>query len=250
MNIKPLLKSFVGIVLLGIIATGCKKTIIKNYYCDCDMDTCSTEPPCTETSSWIGAYGAETSTYVADNTFIGNGIAHLSNSPYTGTYFTGYILNIPECRNYSADSIKFEARVKNPLSEGAIEELDVTLLIYGDQDSAIVNYVGRDYKLAETQLGLYQSTSLLTNVPELVQLFQDWTTVSLEAKNGILSTYRNGVLLKSYDYSAKSLGKLKKIQIGFKGTGSVDWVKVYDNSGTVRIKEEFNSGNSSHVEWF
>jgi hypothetical protein len=244
MKIRTLIGALCGIVMVIIITTGCKKVIVNNYYCEC-------KDSCTETSSWYGIYAIPGSnTYVADNTFISNGIAKLSNSPYGGMWFTGYRLELPECREYSADSLKLEARVKNPVSEGAIEELDVALVIFGDKDTAWVNYVGRSHRQSFTHLGLYNSTNELNNAPELVQLFQDWTTVSLEVKNGVISTYKDGVLIKSYTIAGgKKVGKLRKINVGFKGTGSVDWVKVYDNGGTTLFKEEFNNGNSSNVEW-
>ena len=61
----------------------------------------------------------------------------------------------------------------------------------------------------------------VANDPGLIQLFQDWTLVELEAKNGILSVYNNGTLIKSIEYNTtgKNLqrGKLKNISVGFKG---------------------------------
>lgn len=244
MKLRALIGTICGIALIVVFSTGCKK-IINNYYCGCKEDTCD------ETSSWIGTYAIPgSSTDVADNTFISGGIAKLANSPYGGMWFAGMRLELPECREYSADSLKLEARLKNPVGEGAIEELDVALLIYGDKDTAYVNYIGRSHRQSFTHLGLYNSTNEINNVPELIQLFQDWTTVSLEVKNGVISTYKNGTLIKSYTIANnKKLGKLRKVSVGFKGVGSVDWVKVYDNAGTNLFKEEFNSGNASNVEW-
>jgi hypothetical protein len=245
MKLRALIVTLCGIALIAVFSTGCKKTIINNYYCGCDKDTCD------ETSSWIGTYAIPgSSTDVADNSFISGGIAKLATSPYGGMWFAGMRLELPECREYSADSLKLEARVKNPVAEGAIEELDVALVIYGDKDTAYVNYIGRSHRQSFTHLGLYNSTNEINNVPELVQLFQDWTTVSLEVKNGVISTYKNGTLIKSYTITGgKKLGKLRKVSVGFKGVGSVDWVKVYDNADTNLFKEEFNNGNASNVEW-
>jgi hypothetical protein len=67
-------------------------------------------------------------------------------------------LNFPACRNISGDSIRFDARVKNPLAEGAI--------------------------------------------------------------------------------------------VVFKGTGSVDWVKLWNNAGTLKLREEFSLHKKSSIEWF
>jgi hypothetical protein len=199
---------------------------------------------------WIGIYAAlgDRITYVADSTFIRNGIAKLDNSPYD-YYFIGYRLNIPDNKKYSADNMKLVARVKNPIDEGALEELDVGLLLGGTKDTVHVNYVGRAHRQDCTILGVYNTDRQLRNEGKLVQLFEEWTTVALEVKDGVLYTYRNNKLIKSYNLRSTRLGNLTMIQIGFKGVGSVDWVKVYDRSGKVRLKEEFGL-NKSNVEYF
>jgi hypothetical protein len=256
MKTKTLIGALAVVVTVVLISNSCTKTIVNNIYdCEC-VDTCDTMPPppkppgCTESSSWLGRYSSLTaSTAVADSTFINNGIARMGNSPY-GYYWTGIELPIPACRNLAGDSIRLEARVKNPINEGAIEELDVLLIITGEQDSAWVNYIGRASHVQHTYLGLL-SGSQLNSVPELIQMFQDWQEISLEVKNNVISTYKNGTLIKSYNIpNGKKLGKVKNIKVGFKGVGSVDWVKVYNNAGTLKLREEFNNGKRSNVEWF
>jgi hypothetical protein len=261
MKTKTLTGALALVATVVLISNSCTKTIVNDIYdCEC-VDSCDTTPPppkppvCAETSSWFGVYsggtpqgGITSHTTVGDSTFISNGIGKLANSPY-GYYFTGIRLNIPGCRNLSGDSIRFDARVRNPIAEGAIEQLDVALSIIGEQDSAWVNYIGRSAQQQFTQLGL--GSGYNSNMPELIQLFQDWTEVSLEVKNNVLSTYKNGTLIKSFTIpSGKKLGKIKQIRLHFKGTGSVDWVKLYDNAGTLKLKEEFNNGTRSNVEWF
>lgn len=236
---KKIIQFFSVTALIStMFLTGCKKE------CTCPKETC------TEAGAWVGVYASLTeSVVVADSAFINNGVAKLSNSPYS-YYWTGTELNFPACRNISGDSIRFDARIKNPLDEGAIEELDVTLTITGEQDSAIVQYVGRAHKQSVTILGLWNGPSL-TGQSELVQLFQDWTDVSLEVKDNVIATYKNSVLVKSYTMPAgKKLGRIKRIQVVFKGTGSVDWVKLWNNAGTLKLREEFSLTKKSSIEWF
>jgi hypothetical protein len=257
MKTKPLAGTLAVIMFVILVSSSCEKTIVNDIYdCEC-VDTCNTETPttpkppsCTEMGTWLGRYSSlSASIAVADSTFISNGIARMGNSPY-GYYWTGIELPFPACRNLAGDSMRLDARVKNPLNEGSIEELDVVLVITGEQDSAWVNYIGRATHVQHTYLGLLNG-SQLNNVPELIQMFQDWTEVSLEVKNNVVSTYKNGTLIKTYTIpSGKKLGKVKNIKVGFKGTGSVDWVKVYNNAGTLKAKEEFNNGTKSQVEWF
>src|SRR5690349_11751256 len=118
MKSRILVGAVCGIALIAIFTTGCKKTIINNYYCDCQKDTC--KDTCTDSpSNWYGLYAIPGQlTQVDQSTFINNGIAKLANSPYGGLWFEAVRLDIPPCRQYSADSLKLEARVRNPLNEG------------------------------------------------------------------------------------------------------------------------------------
>jgi hypothetical protein len=63
----------------------------------------------------------------------------------------------------------------------------------------------------------------------------------------VLSTYIDGNLVKSCNYGS-GIDKLKMIHVTFKGTGSVDWVKLYDGSGTLKMSEEFNTDHTSTVQ--
>src|SRR5688500_6476670 len=100
MNTKSLFTILLTITILGIISSGCKKTIINNYYCECDADSCEVKEPCTDLNAdWVGIYGSPTAelTKIPDNAFISNGIAKLipANSPYPSLYWTAVELDIP-----------------------------------------------------------------------------------------------------------------------------------------------------------
>ena len=75
------------------------------------------------------------------------------------------------------------------------------------------------------------------NLPELVHYFGDYETLSLSVKSNKLWIYLNGILVKSLDFiSYNSVGKVKRIDIGFKGCGSVDCVKLYERKTSVLRK--------------
>lgn len=234
----------VTVLASTMFLTGCKKD------CECPKPPDPPAPPCTATSTWKGTYSSTTELMeVYESNFINNGIAKLNTSPWS-YFWTSIETAIPECRRFSADSVRMDIRAKNPVGEGAIEQLDLSLAIVGELDSAVVTFIGRGTHQQFATIGLWKGANV-TNQAELVQLFPDWTEISLEVKNGAISAYKNSTLLKSFTIPAgKKLGKIKKIHAGFKGTGSIDWVKVYDSNSTLKFKEEFNTAKTSTIEWF
>jgi hypothetical protein len=239
---KILLPSIALVAILSF--NSCKK-------CEC---VCPPPPPCnnpcdTVKVNWKGSYTSlSSSSNTVDNSFINDGIARLNNSPFS-YYWTSIDLNIPACKNLTGDSIKFEISARNPLSEGAIEELDLSLVLEGEQSTANVTFIGRSHRQQFTSLKV--GTVGVSDVPELVQLFQDWTNIVLEAKGNKLSVYKNSVLVKSINYAGTSIGKLKKIAVSFKGVGSLDWVRLSNSSsGTLKMQETFNTNNQATVQWY
>jgi len=215
----------------------------------CKKEHCPTKPSCTETSVWTGTYGSEygQSEDVADSTFISDGVARLQNSPWY-YFYTSLQLPIPECRNINADSIRFEVSLKNaPKDIGSIADYDAALWIYGSSDTAHVQYIG--YRPQFTSFGL--NSKQITNSNDLLYVFADWTTVSLEAKDNILTSQREGTTTATLSYDGHKIGVLKSISVSFKGSGSVDWVKIYNSkSNELLMKEDFDVNGKSSVVWY
>jgi hypothetical protein len=211
-------------------------------------------PICTETGVWVGDYDLNGSivNYVPDSTFISNGIAQILNTPFIGnaTNSTNIRLVIPSCRVINADEVNFTVSLKNPSSgPNAVSDYDAGLYLMGTGDTARVIYNGAN-RPQFNHLGLMHSE--ITNTAELQHLFNDFTTVSLQTDNGVLSTYINGALVKSFTYTGYQVGQLNAIDIGFKGSGSVDWVKLYDSrTNKLLMSEDFNSPTGkSNVIWY
>jgi hypothetical protein len=211
-------------------------------------------PICTETGIWVGDYDLNGSivNYVPDSTFIFNGIAQILNTPFIGnaTNSTNIRLVIPSCRVFNADEVNFVVSLKNPSSgPNAVSDYDAGLYLLGSGDTARVIYNGAN-RPQFNHLGLMHTE--ITNAAELQHLFNVFTTVSLQTDNGVLSTYINGTFVKSFTYTGNQVGQLNAIDIGFKGSGSVDWVKLYDSrTNKLLMSEDFNSPTGkSNVIWY
>jgi hypothetical protein len=96
-----------------------------------------------------------------------------------------------------------------------------------------------------------ETSKNITNSTNLLYVFEDWTNVTLEANDNVLTTKRNGAVTESLSYEGYSIGLLKTINISFKGSGSIDWVKLYSSkSNTLLMQEDFNASGTSNVTWY
>ena len=195
---------------------------------------------------WTGTFSnLEQAIKTIPNSFISNGIAKLTGSPFY-YYWTSMELPIPADMNMDGDHLKFEIRTRNPVSEGAIEELDLTLYITGENGNASVSFIGRKHRQQFTSI--MGAKTVQKDIPELIQLFQEWNTVSLITSGTKVAALKNGTEIKSISYSG-NIGRVKKISISFKGIGSVDWVHLYNSkTGKGIIREEFDREKKAHVQ--
>lgn len=198
---------------------------------------------------WFGVYSASgyQNDTVKDKAFITNGIATLNSNPLSiPDYFTSIELNIPRCRWINGDSTRLEVRLRNPSDTiGAVYSYDVSLWLIGSRDSALVTFNAYDPQFTKLKVGDTQ----ISNSNSLLYLFQDWTTLALEAKNRNITVYKNGVSVISLNYKGNKIGKLRQIHIDFKGSGQVDWVKMFNSNTNEQIMQEDFNNRHSNVIW-
>ncbi len=161
-----------------------------------------------------------------------------------GQYWTSAQLIIPPY--FNGDNVKLEARIKAPLSEGAQEARDPILEFSGvNGKSAFV------FWMADAWGGVwakYAAGDTITGgIPEFVKDFNDWHTVALETKNGKVTTFYDGQVVKSMDYS-NTIGLLYSLRVGFKGRGSIDWVKLYEGD-ELKLTEDFDINGTTNVHF-
>lgn len=197
----------------------------------------------------------------ADHFFVANGYARLYTETvaiYPSNYYsTVFRLRVPASRNINADSITFEAHVKNPSNSSQyipFHGRDIGLKIIGETDSALINNVTPDsirsdaHDYAIMQIG----SNRIDNVTQLQYLFEDWGTLIIQTFNNGVVAYRDDQYLRGLPYAGQPLlGRLKELSVSFKGSGYIDWVKLYNSAtGELIMSEDFNIDGQSSVVWY
>ena len=244
------MKQFGFLPLLSLLFLfSCKKEAAQNQQLSLVTTTTSDDATGCPNGKWSGVYATPNLPYqnVGDSSFISGGIAQLKNSPWS-YFYTSVSLLIPKCHQFSADSARFTVYLKNPSGQqSSVAPYDVSLWLYGSKDTGHVQFLNQYPEYTALTVGNVG----VTNTTDLIHLFQDWTELTLEAKNKRLSVYMNGVLVKQIIYKGIKMGALKQIQIGFKGAGSVDWVKLFNSNTNAQVmQEDFNTTGKSTINWF
>ncbi len=153
--------------------------------------------------------------------------------------------------DYDADNLIFETRLKNPQSEGGISCFDVSIDLNGETNRKrgilSFNLLNKgcekfaSIRVGKTKLPIPGSNQKLINSG--VDL-SDWVTVKAMTNNHILTIFVNGEKRHTVPYRGQ-IGTLKFMRIGFKGTGSVDWIRVRSLDNELLYQEDFNSPSVS-----
>ena len=164
----------------------------------------------------------------------GNGYAH-APSPSWG--FTNYQLTLPNSVNINGDATLFEARLKDPASEGGIGAYDLYMSISGRTSGLSAGF------------GMFESAGWgsvaagTTNIPlpgaPMVQNLQSWHTIGFQTQGGTMSVLYDGASIYSFAYQSV-IGEIGSLQISMKGTGTIDFVNVSSN-GNLVIQSDMNS---------
>jgi hypothetical protein len=234
-------------------AISCKKETIKSSRTQSESSVSEEDLAGNCVKPWYGIYadGIIPNDTISQNKFIKNGIAQLPPNNLFTWYHTGIYYNIPSCHFLVGDSITFEASVQNPSNGiGAVSDYDVVFQLWGSKNYASVYFVGNTNSQSYDNITI--GNSVVWNMPELVHYFGNYETFKVVIKNKTVSIYINGVFVKSMPYDASNkIGKIKTIGYGFKGTGAIDWVKLYSSNSNQQImQEDFNVNGKSNVVWF
>lgn len=163
---------------------------------------------------------------------------------FSGDYrfWTGIQLDIPCGKNINADNVKLEWFAKSNISVGT-DEADLGGALIGENATAYVNSVR--YRPEYNQMSF--GKTLIKNVTEIYPTPQKWTTYAVEVSGKKLNFYIDGKLKKSLAGS-ESLGMLKQLKIHFKGSGRIDWMKLYEGGKPV-IEDNFDKAGKSTLRW-
>jgi len=170
---------------------------------------------------------------------IQNGMAHipkaLSAHP-TNYYWTQFSATLPRPAQFSG-TLKMECRVRNSQTTNGIAAFDVGMWMSDGTQSGRVYFMG--IPTAAIYAGIGFGEQKKDTLPELVTDFEEWQILSLEIRPGLLLASLNGQLRYTFHYKG-TLCKLSAFGVSFKGSGELDWIKLYD-SGTQIYQEDFDS---------
>lgn len=190
---------------------------------------------------WVSGY--EEINYLPPVQWEKNGVAHISkealpNAVKEQPIYYSFIKKVANFdKNLSCDSMVFEIRLKNPVSEGGISCNDVSVVITGEKNKLLLNltqkgcshYAYVRLPNASFEGKTHDLSKLGVNLDEFVQL-------KLVVNNKKLQIFLDNQLAFQTNYS-DNLGLLQAAYIGFKGLGSVDYIKISDNK---KLLEEEN----------
>jgi hypothetical protein len=216
-------------------------------------------------AKWQGVFlsynGLPPTRVIPDKFFIKNGYARIYNDSIKigrhNYYSTQFRLVIPTAINIKGDSVNFEIGVKNPLNSSwfdASHGRNVNIYIKGQtNDALITNTSTDDVSPGSQEYALMRiGGTVMNNVAELQYNFEDYGTLILQTFNRGLVAYRNNAYVKGLSYGGEPLiGRLKEIGVIFKGSGFIDYVKLYNSAtGKLLMSEDFNTDGQSTVVWY
>ncbi len=170
--------------------------------------------------------------------YINNGALRL---PYnTNNYFTNIEFNSPIC---VTNNFTFEYRVRNAPQYGGQAAYDVGFGLTLPQGDISASMMSNDISgLPWTFIsvnGLRQS-----NLPFLVRNLREYSVLKVRCSNNIASFFHNDTLLLSLPYIGQ-ICTISKLKFWFKGSGSIDWIKVtnLDNNSLAYFEDFTNCNN-------
>ncbi len=180
---------------------------------------------------------------VAIDPYVSGGVFRMHSGPYWSPYWTTMQLwkssDFCELGIADADTLNFTVRLKNPSTgSGAVSSYDVSMHMYGEYKTVAASFIGSSTHQQYTHLKV--GTEGVSNAPELVHVFEDWTEVTMRTTGSTCAIYFNGSLVKSINYSG-AIGRLMDLRVTFKGYGSIDYFRVTGLLGSKIVRNEFTS---------
>ncbi len=141
----------------------------------------------------------------------------------------------------SGDDFSAEVRVKNSESEGGIGCYDVNLEIIGEKGDIRIEFlqpgctVWTDLTVSEVKLD-----GKMVDLSALGQRFSTWKRVQVQVKNHQMRLLVEGKLIYPPVQFRQPLGSIKGFGIGFKGSGAVDYLQLYNAAHDRVYADEFD----------
>lgn len=158
-----------------------------------------------------------------------------------GDYFSHLVNQRPF--GLDADEMDLQVRLKNPFAEGGISCFEPSLTVRwgGGQDQALSVQTSRIGCGASTRInfGKQAIQNGETDLSGLSSDFETWRTLRIRTQNRVAYFYIDNQLAHQHPYTS-NLGVIQALEIGFKGSGSVDWMQLTNSrTGKDVYKEDF-----------
>lgn len=168
-------------------------------------------------------------------------VPHSARKGKPGDYFTHLVNQRPF--GLDADEMDIQVRLKNPFTEGGISCFEPSLNVrwggephqylfvqtsrIGCGASTRIDFAGQAIPNGETDL-----SGLSTD-------FEAWRTLRIRTQNRVAYVYIDDKLAYQHPYKT-DLKPIQALEIGFKGSGSVDWVRLANSrTGKAVYQEDF-----------
>ena len=154
-------------------------------------------------------------------------------------YFVSYYL-VQDFGDIDGDNFTVEARMKNARHEGGLlgQHADIVILCENGEmyvpmvESGMVGNMFFKFIDVLVDGERYDLSPFGCNVSE-------WHDLKCVVKNRQVEIFRDGQSIYSLQYNEEA-GQIKGIRLLFNGSGSVDWIRLLDATGTVVYDDSFN----------
>lgn len=168
-----------------------------------------------------------------------NGIAQIPvDSAGAGDYRTRLILDDTV---YVGNDFAIEVRMVNAEANGGITAFDPGVYVEGCDFGAGATFMGDAW--AQAFNSIYVGSAWAGDLPELVQDFSDWRVMRYVFANNRFDAFLDGQLVYSLPYNGR-IDFLYQLTVRFKGSGLVDWIRLYDANDQEIWREEFDDCNN------
>ncbi|HMO40456.1 MAG TPA: gliding motility-associated C-terminal domain-containing protein [Saprospiraceae bacterium] len=192
-----------------------------------------------QAQSWRAVIELEQNTEVPFCDAVQNGIATIPPALANSTdYRTRLIL---EDTFFVNNAFAIEARMLNAEANGGITAFDPGMYLDACDLSAGATLMGDDWALPFTSL--YIGNFFDGNLPNLVQDFSDWRVLRYVFFNNTFAIFIDNQLLYSRPYVGQ-IHFIQRLILRFKGSGLVDWVRLYDGAAQLIWEEDFSDCNN------
>lgn len=157
-----------------------------------------------------------------------------------------YWVDFRNIMNYhlDGDNLILELKLKNSKAIGGFDCFDTCIEYIGETGKGRYKFVRPGCtQYADTEFGDTQLTGNFHNLSSLGINLSNWTTIRIEVKNRNALVYVNKVLKYKTTYNTP-IGNVHGFFCRFKGSGALDYFRIYNLHNKLVYHDEFNSGGN------